>query len=473
MDKVLEPNTETPGPGAIARALVDLSLPIVLANLLQACHQLVNTFWVGRLGAQAVAAVSISFPIVFLITSLGAGLSIAGSILVAQHAGARDWRMVNHVAAQTLLMVALASSLLSAAGYLATPLTLRLIGVGDEVFADAVHYMHVSFLGVAFTFIFFMFQAVLRGIGEVKFPLFLVAVGVLINLALDPLFIFGWGPVPAGGVAGAAYATFAAQALVAGVGLGLLFGRSFGIQLRRRDLVPDGAAIRRLLTLGLPASIEQSMQALGITAMTAIVSSFGTIAMAAYGISFRVYSFVIIPAFGISMAASTLVGQSIGAGNVALAERIALSSARMTCLLLSAITVLLYLGAGPLVRLFAPDNAQLLQEGSAAVRYMSLSYSLIGIQFGLIGAFRGAGDTFLPMAQALVGTWLVQLPLAWMLSKQTMLTTDGIWLSYPLCSLATTLFVVQCFRSGRWKRRRLTAPRGRAAPAVLVEESRP
>ena len=197
--------------GSIVRSLVALSLPIVFANILQTAYQLVDTFWVGRLGGEAVAAVSVSFPLIFLMIALGGGLAVAGSVLVAQYVGARNAARVNHVTAQTLLMVGVVSVLLAAVGYGSSAYALGLMGVTPPTLGDATRYLQVSFLGLPFTFGYFVYQSVLRGIGEVRAPVYIVFGTVLLNLALDPLFIFGWGPIPGAGVTGAAYATIGTQ----------------------------------------------------------------------------------------------------------------------------------------------------------------------------------------------------------------------------------------------------------------------
>src|SRR4051812_45091433 len=225
--------------GSIVRSLFALAVPIALANVLQAGYQLIDAFWVGRLGGAAVAAVSVTTPVMFLTIGLGAGMAIAGSTLVAQYFGARNQEMVDHVAAQTLLMVVGVSVVLGAIGYVATPALLRLMGVGPDVFPGAVGFMRVSFVGLVFNFFFFMFQSVMRGVGEAKLPVFIVLGTVVLNFILDPPFIFGWGPIPAFGVMGAAMATFCTQSLAALVGLGVLLGGRYSVHLAWRDFVPD------------------------------------------------------------------------------------------------------------------------------------------------------------------------------------------------------------------------------------------
>src|SRR3954471_5699658 len=217
--------------GPILRSLLTLAVPIALANVLQAAYQLIDAFWVGRLGETAVAAVSVSTPVMFLTVGLGAGFAIAGSTLTAQYFGARNQEMVDHVAAQTLVTIVTISLVLGILGYVAAPGLLRLMGVAPDVFPGALGFMRVSFVGLVFNFFFFMFQSIMRGIGEAKLPVFIVLGTVILNFILDPPFIFGWGPIPAQGVRGAAIATLSTQSLAALVGLVVLLGGRYSVHL--------------------------------------------------------------------------------------------------------------------------------------------------------------------------------------------------------------------------------------------------
>jgi len=205
--------------GPILRSLLTLAVPIVAANILQSAYQIIDAFWVGRLGGPAVAAVSLSFPVMFLMFAIGAGLSIAGSTLIAQFVGAGNHKMVGHVAGQTLLMVIAASLVLGTAGFFAAPALLRLMGVAPDVYDGALGFMRVSFIGLIFNFSFFVFQAIMRSIGRATLPVYIVLGTVFLNFALDPLLIFGWGPVPGYGVMGAALATLGTQSIAAIIGI--------------------------------------------------------------------------------------------------------------------------------------------------------------------------------------------------------------------------------------------------------------
>src|SRR5579862_9400269 len=210
--------------GSISRSLFLLAVPIMGANILQVAYQLVDAFWVGRLGADAVAAVSVTMPIMFLLVAAGMGFAIAGTTLIAQYTGARDHDMVDHVAAQTLLTILAVSIALGALGFVLTPVILKAMGVSPAVYDGALSFMRVIFAALPFTFIYAMAQALMRGVGEVRAPLYIVASTVVVNFFLDPILIFGRYGAPAWGVTGAAIATLIAQAFAAAIALRLLFG---------------------------------------------------------------------------------------------------------------------------------------------------------------------------------------------------------------------------------------------------------
>lgn len=459
--------------GPIVPSLLKLAVPIVLATILQSAYQLTDAWWVGRLGGAAVAAVSVSFPVIFLIISIGAGLGIAGSTLVAQYVGARNEKMVNHVAAQTLLMVAVTSMLLGAIGYAIAPGLLRLMGVASDVFPGARQFMRVSFVGLVFTFGFAMFQAVMRGVGQVTLPLYIVFGTVLLNFALDPLFIFGWGPVPRAGVAGAAAATFGTQSLAAAIGFIVLLNGGYGIHLHLRDFVPDWAFVKRAFSLGLPASIEQSARGLGMTIMTFLIASFGTVPTAAYGVGFNVLSFVIIPAIGLSLATATLVGQNIGARQIARAERIARLGAAVSFTSLTVAGVVVFVCARPMAAFFVPHDPLVIAETVRFLHIVALSFGLIGLQFALQGVFRAAGQMVVTMVLVLLSAFVIQFPLAFVLSKHTRLGVDGLWWSFPLTSITMTAVTLAWFARGDWKGPALTGERAQAehvTEEILIDE---
>ncbi|MBA4336407.1 MATE family efflux transporter [bacterium] len=460
--------------GPILKSLIALALPIVFANVLQTAYQLVDTFWVGRLGAEAVAAVSLSFPIIFLLISLGGGLAIAGTILVSQYKGSGNLNQIDHVSAQTLIMMVIVSVIFSVIGYFISEPVMQFMGAGPDVLAQSVSYLQISFMGLTFMFAYFVFQSLMRGIGDVKTPLYIVFGTVILNLILDPLFIFGWGPIPGFGVSGAAIATIGTQGLAAIIGLVLLFSGKYGIHLKWRNFKFDFPLIKKMFFLGFPSSIAQSMRALGMAVMAFLVASFGTLTVAAYGIGSRMFSFIIIPALGLAMATTTLVGQNIGAGKMERAQEVTRLASIISFVFLSALGVLMFIFAVPLTAAFIPNDPQVIESGSFFVKIMALSFGFVGIQQTINGAFMGSGSTMASMILSIISLWVFQFPLAYLLSNHTSLAETGIWWSFPISNILATIVTIIWYKKGDWKKKKLIEKDTRLvteiSKEVIIEE---
>ncbi len=441
--------------GSILRSLWSLSVPIVAANLLQTAYHLTDTFWVGRLGRDAVASVSLTFPVMFLLISAGGGLAVAGTILVAQFTGQGSRDRVDYISAQTFLMLVAVSVFLTALGYFSSEPLIGLFGVDQAVAAGAVSYLKISFLGLIFLFSFFVFQSLLRGVGDVKTPMYIVLGTVILNLVFDPLFIFGFWFVPGFGVAGAAVATVATQGLAAAFGIFILFSGRYDIHLKLKNLKPDFAILKKILKLGLPASTEHFTMSLGIAALMLVVSGLGTAVIASYGIGMRIFGFVIIPAFGMAEATSTLVGQNIGAGKAERAGQIARLSVNTAFILLTLVGLALFLFSEQVVGLFIRDDAEVLKMGGRFVKIMAFGFGFIGAKNVFGGAFRGSGNTLLSMMLGISYFWFMRLPIAYFLSNYTYLNETGIWLSFPLASVIGAFLAWMFFKNGRWKYRKV------------------
>ncbi|MBF0571132.1 MAG: MATE family efflux transporter [Candidatus Omnitrophica bacterium] len=442
--------------GPLGLALLQLAIPIVLGNILQTGYQLTDAFWVGRLGAAAVAAVSVSFPLMFLVIALGAGFAMAGATLSAQYMGAQRQDMVNHVAAQTMLMVTFTSIILGAAGYLFSPFLLKLLGVAPDVYSGALGFMRISFIGIIFVFIYAMFQALMRGIGQTKIPLLIVFGTVILNFILDPLFIFGVGPLPPQGVRGAALATLITQALAAFLGIFIFLRGRHGIKLSPKSFRPDLKYIKYAFFLGFPGSVELSTRGFGLMVMSFLVASFGTLTIAAYGVGSNILQVVTIPAMGLSMAVSTLVGQNIGAGNIKRAARVTVLGALCGFVLLTLVGIIAYIFAPAFVAFFIPHEPEVIAQGTQFIRIMCLAWGGIGVQLCIVSAFRASGDMLVAMVIALVSQCMIQFPVAYVLSRHTDLQSTGLWWSFPVTNVIVSLVSICWFAKGSWKKTRLT-----------------
>ncbi len=434
----------------ITKSLLKLSIPIVLANTLHSAYQLTDTFWVGRLGAEAVAAVSVCYPIIFVLLSMGLGFTVAGTVLVSQYSGKRDQKMIDFVVGQTFFVMTVISILFSALGYYFSDVVVRSMGVTGAVAEQAISYLEISFIGLFFMYAYLTFQNILRGVGNVKTPFYIVLITVILNFIADPLFIMGYGPIPAMGVEGAAIATIATQAIAAIIGTYFLINGKHGIKLRARNLVPDFKQIKRIIMLGTPAGAEQSTRGLSMTLMTFLVTGFGTQATAVFGIGIRILSFVIIPALGFSQATSTLVGQSIGAGNKAEAIAIGKRSVTVITLFLTLAGVIMFLTSDSIIRIFVPDSPEVISEGSEFVRIIALTFGFIGIQQVISGAFRGGGNTTLAMLLAIVAMWVFRFPIAYILAYHTSLGMDGIWWAFASSNVIAGILSIAVFSRNNW-----------------------
>jgi putative MATE family efflux protein len=255
---------------------------------------------------------------------------------------------------------------------------------------------------------------------------------------------------------GAAIATVGTQSIAALIGLGVLLRGKHGIHLVWRDFTPDAGYIKRAFNLGFPASIEQSARALGLTVLTFLIATFGTLAVASYGVGSTILQVVMIPAMGLSMAVSALVGQNIGAGNVERAARIGRLGASIGFWTLTCLGVVAFFFARSLVAFFVPSDPKVIAEGAVFLRTMALSWGCIGAQFSLTGVLRASGNMVVTMVLTLVGQWVLQFPLAYVLSEHAGWGMRGIWIAFPVANVVIVLITIAVYARGDWKRKRLT-----------------
>jgi len=434
--------------GPLLGVLLRVAAPITAANLAQSVHQLVNAWWVGRLGADAIAAVAASGPMFILLLSLGGGLSTAGAVLVAQNIGAGKGEAADHVAAQTLLTVLVVGAGFALAGYLLAPATLRLIGVEAHVRELTLQYLSVTYLGLVPMFAFLALQAMLQSAGEVRFAMKVMVGAVVLNAVLDPLLIFvaGWG------VAGAATATVVAQTVAFAVLLHhMLTGRS-ALHMKRPDFRPDWAHMRLALNLGLPASIEQGARTFGSLLLMSLSAHFGTVGLAAYGIGTRLLFFWFVPMMGLSIATSAVVGQNIGAGQTPRAERAARVAGWLAFLGFTAVGLLLIPIAAALMRTLAPHQPDVVREATVFCYIFAPFLGVLALPQVLNGVFRGAGSPRQAMTISLLMQYAFQMPAAWLLALATPLAVRGVWWSYPIANVCAALLCVAWLLRGPWRR---------------------
>ncbi len=416
--------------GSVLKSILKISVPVIFANILQTIYQLIDTFWVGRLGADAVAAVSLSFPLLFFLISFAMGLAISGSILIAQYNGRGDRENVNLIAGQTFSLVVLIAIVLSIIGYFSSEFLLSFLTDDPLVLSQAVAYLKISFIGIPAMFIYNIFQSALRGVGEVKMPMIIILVTVILNVFLDPLFMFGWKFIPPLGVAGVAWATLVTLCISAVAGIYILIKGTYGVKLIASDLKLKKNVIKRLLKLGAPSSIEFSSRSFGMLLMTFLVSTFGTLVIASFGIGTRILSFIIIPGIGLSIATAALVGNNLGARQHSRAEEISITGMKIGFFSLASIGILLFVFAKQVSAFFVPSEPELIAMSSLFIRIMALTFGFIGIHMVVFGTLKAAGKTTLSMFLAIFQIILL-FGIGFVLSVLFGLKELGIWIAYP------------------------------------------
>ncbi len=441
--------------GPILRPLFTLSLPIMITYGMQTAYNVADTFWLGRIGAEAVAALSIAWPLIFLLISIAGGLAVAGTTLVAQYTGAEDQESADFVAGQILFLLLAVGIAFSAAGFLLAETLMELIGAPPEVLPLATTYVKIIFGGIVLMFGFYIFQSIISGWGDTVTPMKIMVLSATLNIVLDPLLIFGVGPFPRMEVAGAAVATVFARGIGSLIGFYLLFSGKKGITLRLENMKPDMETLSRIIRIGIPSSIEQSTMALGFTFMMSIVAGFGTYTLAAFGIGNRISSVIFMPMMGFATAITIMVGQNLGGEKTKRAERIGWLGAGAIFLGMTVGGALCFIFSQGLVGIFiTQEDEAVIELGSQFIRIIAFGLGFVGVLRVLNGAFRGAGDTITAMILSILSLWVIRLPLAYVLGPQ--MGTDGLWLAVLIGNVGGGLAAVIVFWLGRWKRKSIS-----------------
>nr|WP_277410182.1 MATE family efflux transporter [Natrinema longum] len=449
--------------GAISPKLLRLAWPLVLGNLLQTVYNLADMFWVGRVSSDAVAAVSLMFPLSWLFVSTAMGITAATIALVSQYVGAGDDRTADRVVAQTILLTLAVSTVLAALGYAVRRPLLELIGARGPVFLEALAYIEVIFLALPFTFLFFAFRASLQGAGDTKTAMWLVFVSAGFNVVFDPFLVLGWGPFPAMGTRGAAIATFLSRGLATAAGIAILLDGGFGVRLRLGDLTPDRTLLARLVHIGYPATFDGWARSFAAVAMAGFVARFGAAPTAAYGIGIRLMSVTWAVAGAVGQATATGVGQNLGAETPDRAVAVARTATAATMAFIFVVAAILFAFPAAALRLFVADPA-VVTEGIDFLRITAPFWALFAGVMVIQGAFRGAGNTREAMILSILSRWVFRIPLVVVLAFSWSVTLPGIgvtvaalewgvagiWWAFAVGMVAAFVVAVAWFRLGTW-----------------------
>lgn len=436
--------------GNIRKVLISLALPVVLANAIQTIYQVVDTYWVSRLaeGDISVAAINFVWPMIFVIMALGIGINIAGTSIISQFIGLNKEKEATKVAGQLVSFSFFFSIVLAMVGLLFGKQLMALLGAQGLILTYGWQYLEAIFLGMPTLFVFFAFQSIKQGQGDTVTPMILSGVSVILNIFLDPLFMFTFGM----GIAGAAWATVLARALSALAGLYLLFFKQDGLAPQFRDLRFNARILRDIIKIGLPAGLGQSVEGLGFMILSAFVLSFGEFTVTAFGIGNTINSLILMPAMGIGAALATVVGQNLGAAQPDRAAKAVWESMRLSVSMLAVGGVIMCIIAPYIVRIFSQEPI-VLEQGTYFLRLISISIPLMGVFESFLGCFQGSGHTVMAMMMTSGRLWVLRIPLVLIFKHFTTLAEKSVWYAMVLSNLLIGVFGLILFLGGRWRQR--------------------
>ncbi|HEY4144622.1 MATE family efflux transporter [Pinirhizobacter sp.] len=450
--------------GPIGRTLIAFALPTLGANVLQSLNGSINSIWVGRyLGEAALTATTNANLIMFFLLGVVFGISMATTILVGQSVGSRDIEQARRVVGTGAAFFVGISVLASVLGYVATPALLSAMGTPADAQPFAIAYLRIIFIALPAMFFYTFLMMTLRGAGDSKTPFYFMLVSVVLDIALNPLLIFGLGPVPAMGIAGSAMATLIAQTVaLAGLITWLYRTRHF-LALGRHELHylrPDPAILRALVTKGLPMGLQMVVISSSAIVMIALVNAHGSQVTAAYGAGAQLWTYIQMPAFAVGAAVSSMAAQNVGAQRWDRVDRIAVVGSGFNLVLTGTLVSLVYLFNQAALRLFLHDDSAAVAIGQHINAIVVWSFLFFGVTFVLFGVVRATGAVYAPLVILTIGLWLVRYPFARALSPT--LGADAIWWSFPVGSLVSVLAAIAYYRYGGWRQARMLG----AAPPV-------
>ncbi|UCD64588.1 MAG: MATE family efflux transporter [Candidatus Zixiibacteriota bacterium] len=440
--------------GPISRTIVSLAMPVVMAMFMEFALASTDYYWVGKLGPTAQDAVTSSMVIMWTVYALINIISVGITALVARYVGARDLGKVTFYIKQGMVLAGMVGIIFAASGFLLAPALLGFMDAGPKTLALAIPYLRIFFVSSIFFFWMDTLYAVFRASGDTKTPTLVGVTSVVINMALDPLLIFGWGPVPSLGVTGASIATAIAVFISSAIITLFLVRGKLGYPVPGPFPVkPDFGSMFKIARIGLPVSSQQLVFVLVYWFLIKFVHVFGEAAGAAMGIGNRMESFSYLTCFGFSIAASTMVGQNLGAGKPERAARCAWGATGIAIAITLIISVIFIVLPRLIASVFT-DDPQVLEIAIDYLIILGLSQTAMAVTIVLEGSFGGAGDTVPPMLVAIPSS-VARIPLAYLLAFTLGWGINGVWWTLTITSFISAITLTALFKRGRWKRKQV------------------
>jgi putative MATE family efflux protein len=440
--------------GSLNRAILLLAIPMVLEMVLESLFAVVDVFWVGRLGPDAVATVGLTESMLSLVFAIGLGLSLSTTAMVARRIGEKNPAGAAVAGVQAIIVGLIVSVAVGVPSIVYAPRLLALMGASPQIITVGRGYARIALGGSGAIMLLFLNNAIFRGAGDAAIAMRLLWVSNIINLILDPCLIFGLGPFPKLGVTGAALATFTGRSIGVLYQFYRLLRGTERIRIFWHQLRVQTDVLLRLVHVSLTGILQFAIAHTSWIGLVRIVSLFGSAALAGYTIAIRILIFIILPSWGLSNAAATLVGQNLGAKRPDRAEASVWRTGFYNMLFLGVIGVFFVFFAEPVIRLFTQDPT-VVPLATSCLRI--LSYGNIAYAYGMVmlQAFNGAGDTVTPTIVHFFGFWILEIPLAYTLAIPVRMRSNGVFLSIVVAEAAIALAGVLLFRRGRWKRQQI------------------
>lgn len=436
--------------GSIRKAVFLLAIPMIMEMMMESVFAVVDIFFVGKLGNAAVATVGLTESVLSLVYSIAIGLSMAATALVARRVGEKNFQEAAHAGMQTILFALVLSVIIAFIGVSSAGSILRLMGANEKMIADNIRYTQIMYGGNVVIMLLFLINGIFRGAGDASIAMRSLWIGNIANIILCPLLINGLGPVPALGLKGAAIAT------TVGRGIGVLY-QIYRLFIKRGllnfylyQLKPHKELLLQIINIGGTGTIQFLVSSASWVFLARLMAGFHEAAMAGYQVAIRLLIFFLLPAWGLSNAAATLTGQNLGAGKPERAEKSVWITTFYNVIFMISVSLFFFLFGEPVVN-FMNSDVQARHYAIQALRIISLGYIFFGVEMVMLNAFNGAGDTRTPTYVNLVGFWLFQIPLAWVLSQYFIKQPKGIFIAILISAFVTAALSFYLFRRGRWK----------------------
>jgi len=438
--------------GSIRRAVFLLAVPMILEMCMESVFAVVDIFFVGRLGkSEAVSTVVLTESVLTIVYSLAIGLSMAATAMVARRVGEKNPEAASKAGTQSLMLALFITAIVSISGLIFARQILQAMGASPQTIQLGTNYTRTIFGGSIVIMLLFLINGIFRGAGDASMAMRSLWIANICNIILCPALIYGAGPIPAFGITGAAMATTIGRGIGVSFQLYNLFSGKRIIKLIRKNFVPDWSIIKAISGIAWTGTAQFLIASASWMILARIMAEFGDTAVAGYGVAIRLIMFFLLPAWGMSNAAATLVGQNLGAQQPLRAEQSVWRTARYNTVFMIIVTLIFMLFAQPIVD-FMNRDVSVESYAVLALRIMSLGYIFYGVGMVVTNAFNGAGDTKTPTLINIFGFWLFQVPLAYLLALAMHLGPKGVFIAIVLTETGITIAGIIIFRKGKWKK---------------------